>query len=201
MKHFLLSLSLTFVTLGTFAQLKEVRFKDGTFTNGMTYPILEIVGDKVHQDSINVDIRKKLADLEAADFCIGQYGYVQKSTHLQIHVFCNCIDFAQSENRYFLYNLEEGRSVPYSDLFNPKEKGPATEYLSSKIQEYAAQNDITLSSEAMENIHVNNLDALHVEMTRDGLNIQMSAAEGWNAEKIFKVTWIELKPFLKYHFI
>lgn len=201
MKHFLLALSLIPLSFGTFAQLKEVRFKDGTFANGMTYPQIEIAGDPVHQDSINKDLLRKLADLEAAEFCIGQYGYVQKSTHLQIHIFCNCIDFAQSENRYYLYNLEEGSSVPYSDLLNPHEKVAATEFLALKIKEYSGQNGISLSAEALQNIQEKNLDAMHVEMTRDGLNIQMTEADGWNSAKIFKLSWLDLKPFLKYHFI
>jgi hypothetical protein len=201
MNRILFPLVLLFFASSAAAQLKEVRFNDATFENGMTYPQLEIAGDPVHQDSINADLRLKLKDLEAAEFCIGQYGYVQKSTHLQIHIFCNCIDFSESVNRYYLYNLEEGRSVPYSDLINPQEKDAATAFLSGKMTEFTAQNDITLSETALSNIQKLNLDGMQVEMTRDGLNIQMRVDEGWDATKILKVSWVELKSFLKYHFI
>ncbi len=196
----ILTLTLLFFSTCNFAQLSEVKFREETFANGMNYPQVIIPANKAHEDSINADFRRRIADLEASDFCIGQYGYVQKSTHLQIHLFCNCIDFSESQNRYFLYNLEEGRAVPYSDLLNPKEKGPASEYILGKVRGFATEKGIALPEEAVQSISDQTLDAFKVEMTKDGIKVWMPDVQGWG-EQPLNMTWIELKPFLKYHFI
>lgn len=200
MKNFLPTLIALFLVFNSVAQMSEVKFREESFANGMVYPLVVIPAHKSLEDSINADILRRVSDLEASDFCIGQYGYVQKSSHLQIHLFCNCIDFKESENRYYLYNLEEGRAVAYSDLLNPKERPAAGEFLLGKIKAFASQNGINLSQDIVDNILSNNLNAMKVEMTKDGLRLSLDA-EGWKADMTCTVSWIEMKPFLKFHFI
>ncbi|OFZ52716.1 MAG: hypothetical protein A3D92_10710 [Bacteroidetes bacterium RIFCSPHIGHO2_02_FULL_44_7] len=201
MKSILPTLIAMLLTFSSVAQMVEVKFKEASFANGMVYPLVVIAAHKSLEDSINADILRRISDLEASDFCIGQYGYVQKSTHLQIHLFCNCIDFEESENRYFLYNLEEGRAVPYSDLLNPKERTAAGEFLAGKMKAFAVQQNLTLSDEDVLKIQEHNLNAMKVEMTKDGLRMWLLGLEGWTADKACTVSWIEMKPFLKYNFM
>ena len=199
MKKFITFLILL-VTSNVVAQLTEVRFREQTFDNGMNYPQVIIPACKACEDTINANIRFRISDLEASDFCIGQYGYVQKSTHLQIHIFCNCIDFEESQNRYFLYNLDEGRDVPYSDLLNPKKTKEAGTFISEKIKGHLKQKSLNAPDEIISKIEGNNLDALKVEMTKNGVNLWIPEMEGWGEDPAV-IQWIELKPFLKYHFI
>ena len=184
----------------TFGQFTQVKFKEETFANGMVYPQVVIVDSPDHADSINADINRRIADLEASDFCIGQYGYVQKSTHLQIHIFCSCIDFDESENRYFLYDIENGTAVPYSSLFDPKKTGKAAEYLLNKTKEKLNSKSLELTPELEKEIIEKNLDAFKVEMTKDGLHLWLENIEGWGKDP-YKIVWEDLKPYLKYHFI
>lgn len=199
MKKFIL-LFVLFTTLNTMAQHTEVRFREQTFDNGMNYPQVIIPACKTCEDSINSNIRFRISDLEASDFCIGQYGYVQKSTHLQIHIFCNCIDFEESQNRFLLYNIDEGKDVPYSDLFSSKKTKEVGLYLADQIKNHARNKSLTISDELTTSIQKDNLDVLKVEMTKDGLNIWLPEIKEWGEEPAV-IKWIELKPFLKYHFI
>lgn len=194
-------ITFAFLALGTSAwsQFAEVKFREEALANGMLYPQVIIAANKAHQDSVNADIQRHIAEFKSSDFCIGEYGYVQKSTHLQIHIFCNCVDYETGQNRYLLYNLEEGRGVPYSDLLNPKEKKAATEFLMTRIQSFSAAHALSLSEEQLELIRQKNLDAFQCEMNKDG--IRLTWPDGSWGNTSCAVAWSELKPFLKYHFM
>lgn len=191
---------LTFILSTSFSQLTEVKFREKAFANGMNYPQVIIPASKKCEDSINANILLKISDLESSDFCVGQYGYVQKSTHLQIHIFASCIDMDESQNRFLLYNLDEGTCVPYSDLINPKKTAEAGSYLTEKAKVYAAGKSIELNDEIFSAITEHNLDAFQAEMTKDGIDLWLPNLTAWG-EKRMTITWIELKPFLKYNFI
>lgn len=201
MKAILPVLILVVIALNSSAQMGEIKFKDASFANGLVYPVIVIPAHQTLADSINADIYSRVAFLKSSDFCIGQYGYVQKSSHLQIHLYHQCIDSEESENRYFLYNLEEGRSVPYSDLLNPTQRAAAGEFLLGKIKATLAQKGSSISEKMVNQILNDNLNAMQVEMTKDGLNLRLLNAEGWPEGTVCTVTWIEMKPFLKYQFI
>jgi len=198
--RFILLLGVLLITSTALSQHSEVRFREETFANGMNYPQVIIPSCKNCEDSINTNFKQRIADLEASDFCIGQYGYVQKSTHLQIHLFCNCIDFEESQNRFFLYNLEEGKAVPYSDLMDPKKRSESTAFLSNLISQHLESKSIVVQGDFMTNLDQQGLDACKVEMTKDGLKIWEEGNKQWEAAP-YVATWLELKPFLKYHFI
>lgn len=198
MKSFLIVLSLL-LSAYLSAQIAPIKFTQAIFENGMTYPQVIIDGKKNFEDSINSDILKRLEDVKANDFCIGQYGYVQKSHHLQIHVFCNCIDFEESENRYFLYNLETGRPVSYSDLIDPKQWEEAGKFIEEELLKYGEIKSLTISDVLKQHVREKNLDALHVIMTRDGIEVK-PADESWGDKKL-ALNWAQLKPYLRYQFI
>lgn len=196
MKNFIALCLVSFSTL-SYSQMSEVKFREQSFANGMIYPQVVIPASKIAEDSINTDIRRRIADLEKSDFCIGQYGYVQKATHIQIHIYCNCIDFAESQNLYFFYDLESGKHVLYTNVFNPQQAEGAKHYIIEKVKSFAKANEITLTPSILENMLAQSLDAFEVELTRDAIRLMHSDF----GDKRLELTWLELKPYLKYHFM
>ena len=198
MKLFLTILA-AFTFLTTNAQLDQVKFKEGTFENGMLYPIAVISKNPAIADKINKHLQEQIKDLKDADFCIGQYGYVQKGAHLQIHIFCNCIDFDESQNRYYLYNIETGDHVDYVDIFNPKKVKVATEDILAQTKQFAASNNITLSDADINAIKTSNLDAFKVIFKRDGMDLWLNS-ESWGDKAMF-IKWSALREVMKFSFI
>ena len=190
---------IAFSSCTTFAQLSEVKFTEKSFENGMTYPQLAI-SDKALQDSINSNIELRIADLKESDFCIGQYGYVQKRTHLQINLFCTCIEFDAPQNRYFFYNLVSGKPVPYSDITEPKTSKKLNALLIEKSKLHLANKMGTLSLESQAKIEENGIDAFQVVMQRGGLDLWLTEEQTWSEKPLF-ISWVELTPFLKYQFM
>lgn len=197
MMKFLLTIITLSFTIVSHSQMSEVKFREQSFANGMNYPQVVIPASKISEDSINADIRRRIADLEKSDFCIGQYGYVQKATHIQIHIYCNCIDFAESQNRYFFYDLESGKHVPYINVFNPQQAEGAKHYIIEKVKAFAKSNSLTLSSELLQSMLDNSLDAFEIELNRDVIRLMHKEF----GDKKLELTWVELKPYLKYHFM
>lgn len=190
---------IAFSSCTTFAQLSEVKFTEKSFENGMTYPQLAI-SDKALQDSINSNIELRIADLKESDFCIGQYGYVQKRTHLQINLFCTCIEFDDPQNRYFFYNLVSGKPVPYSDITEPKTSKKLNALLIEKAKLHLTNKMGTLSLESQAKIEENGIDAFQVVMQRGGLDLWLTEEQTWGEKPLF-ISWVELTPFLKYQFM
>lgn len=166
----------------------------------MTYPQVVLPGAQEFEDSINRDILNRISDLEKSDFCIGQYGYIQKSSHLQIHIFCNCIDFEESVNRYLLYNIDEGRAVPYSNMLNKKMKKQATQFLIETTEKWLESNSIDADKKNIEKINELSLDAFIVVLKKDGMDLWLKEEENWGNEALF-IDWNQMKNFLKYRFI
>lgn len=179
-----------------FSQLDKVSFTESSFTNGMKYPQLSI-NDKATQDSINADITKRVSDLEKSDFCIGQFGYVQKRTHLQIHIFCNCIDFDTPENRYLFYNLIDGKAVPYSDIIETKKQSELNTFILAKIKQ---RNPSIPTEQIKQSLETQGIDIFQIVMQRDGLDLWYPQIEEWGEKPMF-LSWVELTPFLKYQFM
>ena len=130
------------IITSSYCQNNSVQFRESSFENGMLYPQVVMPGQQEHEQNINEDILNRISDLEKNDFCIGQYGYVQKSSHLQIHIFCSCIEFEGNVNRYLLYNIEEGTAVPYSDMLNIKMKKQAAQCLTETTKKWVLLNSI-----------------------------------------------------------
>ena len=135
----LMTLIAFFTLFQAYSQLDQIKFKEATFENGMLYPVAIVSSSKEVEDKINKNLLSQIDDLKSADFCIGNYGYVQKGAHLQIHIFCNCIDFDESQNRFFLYNIESGENVLYSDLLNPQKVKEAVALIQTQVKSFSSK--------------------------------------------------------------
>ncbi len=180
----------------TFAQMK---IKEGTFENGLSYPILYDQNDSSKYAVINKDILARLQDLEESAYCISDYGYVHKGIHLQLQVMCTCMEMDKGELRFFFYNLEKGEPVPYSNLFESKTKNEALAYIDKKVANYISSNSNPCSL-ALKKSESLNFDDLNVRMTRDGLEIRAKSSIPCENSPV-KITWSELKNYLKFDFI
>ena len=195
----LLTLLAVFTLSNVFSQLDQIKFKESTFENGMLYPVAVLSNFKIAEDKINKHLLSQIDDLKNADFCIGNYGYVQKGAHLQIHIFCNCIDFDESQNRYYLYNTETGDNVQYSDLLNPQRKKDAVAILQTKVKTFSSINPIELSTEDLKLIEDKNLDAFKIVFKREGMDLWLKSAN-WG-EKPLYLTWPQMRSVLKYSYL
>lgn len=196
MRYFLIVL--TFLsTASVFGQLK---ITEGLFENGLTYPILNDPHDSTRFDKINSDILKGLSDLEESPYCISDYGYVQKGSHLQIQVMCTCMEMDKGELRFFFYNTEAGIAVPYSNLFETKQRDNALAFIDKKIAEFTASNQNKCSDSFKSLGESPSFDDLNVRMTREGLEIRTPNNDSCENSPV-KITWFELKEFLRYKFI
>ncbi len=195
MKYILVALTLL-NTIGLFAQ---VSIKEGVFENGLSYPVLSDKYDSTKYEIINKDILSGLKDLESNVYCISDYGYVQKGNHIQLQVMCTCMEMDKGELRFFFYNLETGMPVKYSDLFDLKSKDKAMKYLDNKVSSFISVN----SNECINSLKREKslkFDDLNVRMTREGLEIRSTITDSCKNSPL-KVSWSELKDYLKYKFI
>lgn len=195
MKYILVALTLL-NTIGLFAQ---VSIKEGVFENGLSYPVLSDKYDSTKYEIINKDILSGLKDLESNVYCISDYGYVQKGNHIQLQVMCTCMEMDKGELRFFFYNLETGMPVKYSDLFDLKSKDKAMKYLDNKVSSFISVN----SNECINRLKQEKslkFDDLNVRMTREGLEIRSTITDSCKNSPL-KVSWSELKDYLKYKFI
>lgn len=195
MKHIVTTLTLL-IAMGSFAQMK---IKEGTFENGLSYPILYEQYDSTKYDVINKDILAGLKDLEESVYCISDYGYVHKGSHIQIQVMCTCMEMDKGELRFFFYNLDTGEPVPYSNLFELKKKDEALTFIDKKVASYISTNSNVCSTN-LKNSESVKFDDLNVRMTREGLEIRSKDAVSCENSPI-KISWSELKDYLKYKFI
>jgi len=187
---------LLFATSLAFSQYNQVVFKEATFPNGMLYPIITTPGLPEVSERMNSDLQAKIADLKASDFCVGQFGYVQKADLLQIHIFCNCIEFKESQNRYYLYNIENGNEIPNMGIIKEKKKKAFSIFLNNKIKSFTVANNLVLSNEEERIIKEDLLEAFDLIFTKDGINIRFKQSS-WDNKSLF-ISWEELTPYLEY---
>lgn len=176
-----------------------MKIKEGTFENGLSYPILHDQYDSTKYSVINKDILAGLNDLEESPYCISDYGYVHKGSHIQLQVMCTCMEMDRGELRFFFYNLDTGEPVPYSNLFELKSKDKALAYIDKKIADYISSNSNQCSTSLKESESLK-FDDLNVRMTRDGLEIRSKASVACENSPV-KISWSELRDYLKYKFI
>jgi hypothetical protein len=195
MKTLLIILGLTLTSTVS----AQVKFLSKTFDNGFKYPVAVFTTDKSVEDSLNRLIRASIGDLETSDFCIGEFGYVQKGPHLQLFLLCNCIDMPTSEHRYLFFNLEVGSLVPQKDLFSPKEYEAALKLISAKIKTHKA---ITTESQQEFEALIDNLtfESIDIRLSKDGIEIR-PMNHNQSEKSPLLISWIDLKPYLQYNFI
>lgn len=172
----------------------QIKFSDQTFDNGMKYPVAHFSKDQTIADSMNAIIKRNLVDAEVSDFCIGDYGYFQKGNHIELHVICNCIDFAETDHRYLFFSLETGVLVPYTDLFDSKERDKALKKINELI---SSASDETCKAELTSNGTVD-WSQMTYRLYKDGLEIHPQAG---TCDNPVQIPWTVISTYLKYNFL
>ncbi len=189
---FLLSIAL----LAFFSTQSQVKFVPQEYANGLKYPKAVFTAEPAIEDSVNKIILSKVGDLETSDFCVGDFGYVQKGSHLQILFMCNCIDMSQTEFRYTLINLNSGTEVPFKDVFEEKSQSKALDVLRKAVVNKSSANADcnTLLKSKGEGI---NWDDMNLRLSKDGIEIRPANAPSCEPFPI-KVSYNEFSEYLKY---
>lgn len=180
--------------LMTFAVSAQIKFSEKTFANGMLYPVAHYAKNPAVADSMNAIIQKNLMDAEVSDFCIGDYGLVQKGNHIELHLICNCIDFEETDHRYLFFSLETGKLVGYTDLFDSKEKESALKRINELISE---ASDETCKSELPSTGSISWSD-MTIRLYESGLQVHPKSGMCNNP---VEVPWTEVSTYLKYSFL
>jgi hypothetical protein len=177
----------------------QVKFTSLEFANGLKYPNAVFTAEPAIQDSINKIIKARVADLEPSDFCVGDFGYVQKGSHLQIHMMCNCIDMASTEHRYIFINLTTGLEVPFEDIFEDKVRERALAIISRSIANRSLANDAC--NEQFNSLGtVPTWEQLSIRLSKDGIEIRPANTDLCEVKPV-KVTYAELSEYFKYKFL
>ena len=186
---------IAFLTL-PFIGWNQINFTVKNFENGFRYPSIIFTENTAVQDSVNAIIERKVADLKASDFCIGDYGYVQKGNHIELHLVCNCIDMDEADHRYYFFNLAYGTLVSHQDIFTSKKSELALKTISHAIRKAKDSNPcIAEFGNITEDLEFSQMS---IRLYRGGLEIRPSNS---NCEKTpVKVKWSELSSCLKYGF-
>jgi len=191
------TLALIAILLIPFFGWNQVKFTAKTFDNGFKYPVMVYTENVAVQDSINAIIVQKIDDLKKSDFCIGDYGYVQKGNHIELHLVCNCIEMSTADHRYYFFNLVEGTLVNHSDIFDDKKKETALKIITHKVKGEKESNSCAAEFGELEKTL--DFSQMSIRLFRDGLEIR--AVDSDCPTTPIKVKWTELSSCLKYNFI
>lgn len=161
----------------------------------MLYPVAVFPQNKVIADSMNAIIQRNLTDASTSDFCIGDYGFFQRGNHIELHLICNCIDFQETEHRFLFFSLDSGTLVPYTDLFDSKERAKALERVSSLV--LSADPEKTCSESFQDNDTLKWSD-FTLRLYKDGIAIH--PAEGI-CENPVQIPWTEISTYLKHSYL
>ena len=176
----------------------QVKFAPRFFENGFKYPFARMADRKI-EDTINSQIHSRISDLEASDFCIGDYGYVQKGKLLQIHMLCTCIDLDESEHRYLFLNLETGLSVPQSHLFASDQRERALAFISNAIINHSTS--VVECSEAYSSLPEKIIfNDINIRIAKDGIEVRPANSNACE-QGALKIEWNKIHSYLQHSFI
>lgn len=189
-------LALLFISQSVTAQ--AVKFSDGHYENGLTYPIANLGANADVERMLNKNILHIVSNYEDQEFCIGQYGFVQQTNFIQIHFYFNCMDMDESKNEFYLFSLEDGEPCLTSEMFLDKEKKRYLPFFTKRIAAHYTENNKQVpSDEVMQAITI---DDCKVQLLEQGIEISRPTDENWPDENLI-IYWSELRPFLKTIFI
>lgn len=174
----------------------QIKFTDGTFDNGMVYPIAHFNTKLEIADTMNRIIAANLMDAQTSDFCIGDYGYFQKGNHIELHLVCNCVDFDETDHQYLFFSLVTGQLVQYDDLFEEKRKADALRTINREVRAKKEQNECTQGFGEMTNDL--NWSDIRIRLYKDGIEIHPAAGI---CEKPVQIPWTTLSEYLRYNFL
>lgn len=181
--------------LTSFATMAQIKFSEKTFENGMVYPVAHYAKNPAVADTMNAIIQKNLMDAEVSDFCIGDFGLVQKGNHVELHLICNCIDFKETDHRYLFFSLETGQLVGYTDLFDAKERDKALTRINELINQ---ASDTTCKAELTSDASEISWSDMTIRLYEHGLQIHPKAGM---CDNPVEVPWTEVSTYLKYSFL
>ena len=117
-----ITLSLILLALQT-VTAQNVKFSNGSFENGLMYPIAEYTGEADAKKAFNENILEIVSVYKDQDYCISQYGFVQHNKFIQLNFYFNCIDMESSKTESYLFNLKEGTTCLPSEMLSEDENG------------------------------------------------------------------------------
>lgn len=193
--------TLTLLALLLFSQLataQEVKFTDGQYQNGLTYPIAEYSVSSEAETILNNNILHIVSNYENQDYCIGQYGYVQQTSFIQLHFYFNCMDMDESKNEFYLFSLADGEPCPTSKIFLDKQRKRYRPFFRERIASHYTENGKEApSDEVMKSLSI---DDYIVKLLEKGIEISLPNDENWPSTNLI-ISWVEIQPFLKTNFI
>ncbi|MDG1331223.1 MAG: hypothetical protein P8P74_02760 [Crocinitomicaceae bacterium] len=176
---------------------QEVKFSDGLYENGLIYPVVEFSGNVDAKNALNANILEIVSDYKEQDYCIGQYGFVQRTSFIQLNFYFNCIDLDESASESHLFNLSDGEVCSPSVMFREKHEKRYRAFFHKKVTAHYAQHEQEMPSNAfMNELSIDDCDVILLE---EGLEISLDD-QNWPSEKLL-IKWEELRPFLKTIFI
>jgi hypothetical protein len=176
---------------------QEVKFSERIYDNGLSYPIVESMGNVDAKNALNENILKIVSKYESQDFCIGEYGYVQRTSFIQLNFYFNCIDMDASKNESYLFSLSDGEICPPSEMFMEEKEKNYRAFIRKKVVAHYTQHGKEVpSSELLDNLSI---DDCQVILLEEGMEVSMNT-DGWPNEDLL-LTWDELRPYLKSIFI
>jgi hypothetical protein len=174
----------------------QVKFKEALLDNGLRYPIAIFTDNPSVQDSLNVKIQQNINDVKSSDFCIGDFAYIHKGNHLELHLVFTCIELPETEHRYLFFNLTDGSLVNYPDLFDPKKKDDALIVIKKTIK---SQSNTNTCGTEFSNVDDLTWENLNIRLHKDGIQIRPSATAC--TSNPITIKWTEISSFLRYNFI
>jgi len=188
---------LPFLVIFQMVTAQDVKFSERAFDNGLIYPVAKFVGNADAEKALNENILAIVSKYENQDFCIGEFGYVQRTSFIQLNFYFNCIDMDKSLSESHLFNLADGEICPLSEMFMEEKEKNYRAFFHKKVVAHYSQNGKEMpSTDFMDNLSI---DDCTVNLMEDGMEISLDSQD-WPEEKLI-LTWNELHPFLKSIFI
>lgn len=194
MKHILLFLFISFAVL----LRAQIYFVDDTFDNGMKIPKAVNDSEPDIAKKVNISIRAFLSEYEVLEFCLSDYGFVQKDKFIQLQIYLLCEDFEDSRNLYILFSTETGEKSTVEDMINPKFNEEFHSFLHERIKLHLEQNNITPEGEsANEKLRKLKFNDCTVVLKREGFEI---TSDDFFSVPL-KLTWKEVSLYLKPNYL
>lgn len=176
----------------------QIYFVDDSFGNGMKIPKAVYESEPEIAKKVNISIRDFLAEYEAMDLCMSDYGFVQKDKFIQLQIYLLCDEFDDSRYLYLMFSTETGEKATQEDMINPKFKEDFHKFLNEKIKQHIEQNNIVFENEdekrKLENMKFNDFTVI---LKREGFEI---TSEGHFIVPL-KLTWKEVSLYLKPNYL
>jgi hypothetical protein len=178
----------------------QIEFSSGTFENGFEYPILLDKLDSSKYAVANSKILDGLADLEESAYCISSSGYVQKGSHIQVQVMCNCMEMEQSELRFFFINTDTGHPVKYSNMYEEKTREDAEKFVAQKLKKHYNESSADCSAAFSSLSGEPSTDDMDTRITKQGFEFRIPGSADCDSSPM-RLSWSEMKDYLKYNFL